>query len=56
MSANDPQREKKLKALAALRAWLNTHRALAWDSTENTAIQRVTPAVDVLQTALHAEK
>jgi len=52
--ANDPQRAEKIKAVVALRSWLNTHRSLSWNSTEHTAFQRVEAAVAQFQAPMQS--
>ena len=49
---NDPQRAEKIKAVVALRSWLNTHRSLTWNNLEHTAFQRVEAAVAQFEAAL----
>ena len=54
--ANDPQRAEKIKAVVALRSWLNTYRNLTWNSMEHTAFQRVEAAMAQFEAAMQGGK
>ncbi len=54
--SNDPPRAEKIKAVVALRSWLNTHRSPTWNSMEHTAFQRVEAAVAQFEAAMQGGK